>query len=215
MEETLSALDQLVRDGKVRYLACSNHAAWQIAKAIGIAERRGLHHYVAIQAYYSLVGRDLEWDLLPMCASEGLGVLVWSPLAGGLLARGPKEKVAASRRSRVGDLGIGPVDQQVAKAVLDALVAIAGERGVSVAQVALNWVRDRAGITSVIVGARDRSQLEDNLAAAAWRLDEGETGRLDAASERPLPYPHWYQRQFTAERYSRQGAPAEAYHYPE
>jgi aryl-alcohol dehydrogenase-like predicted oxidoreductase len=215
MEETLSALDQLVRDGKVRYLACSNHAAWQIAKAIGIAKGRGLHHYAAIQAYYSLVARDLEWELLPMCASEGLGVLVWSPLAGGLLARGPEEKAAGSRRSRVGDLGIGPVDVTAAAAVLDTLVAVAAERGVSVAQVALNWVRDRAGITSVILGARDRAQLEDNLAAATWRLDQSEIDRLDAVSERPLPYPHWYQRQFTAERYSRLGAPEGAYRYAE
>jgi aryl-alcohol dehydrogenase-like predicted oxidoreductase len=217
MEETLGALDQLVRDGKVRYLACSNHTAWQITKAIGVAERRGLYRYAAIQAYYSLVSRDLEWDLLPMCASEGLGVLVWSPLAGGLLARGREQRnhpPAGSRRAAVGDLGIGPFDPARADAVLDVLVAIAAERGVSVAQVALNWVRGRPGITSVIVGARNRHQLEDNLAAATWDLGADETGRLDAASARPLPYPHWYQRQFTAERYSRQGPPQEAYRYP-
>ncbi len=216
MEETLSALDQLVRDGKVRYLAASNHAAWQIARAIGIANLRNLHHYSAIQAYYSLVSRDLEWDLLPMCAAEGLGVLVWSPLAGGLLARATTDgsPPAGSRRAAVGDLGIGPVDDQVVGAVLEVLGAIAAARSVSVAQVALNWVRDRAGVTSVIVGARDRSQLEDNLAAARWRLDGDEMARLDAASDRRAPYPHWYQRQFTAERHSRTGTPQEAYRYP-
>lgn len=216
MEETLSALDQLVRDGKVRYLACSNHAAWQIAKAIGVANVHGWHRYAAVQAYYSLVSRDLEWDVLPMCASEGLGVLVWSPLAGGLLARGTAGGAApeGSRRAAVGDLGIGPVDDRVVDAVMDVLVAIAAERGVSVAQVALNWVRDRPGITSVIIGARDRSQLEDNLVASRWKLEPAETARLDTASDRPLPYPHWYQRQFTAERHSRQGAPKEAYRYP-
>jgi len=216
MEETLRALDQLVRDGKVRYLACSNHTAWQVAKALGMAGARGLHHYAAIQAYYSLVSRDVEWDVLPMCTSEGLGVLVWSPLAGGLLAHGTDpggDPPVGSRRAQVGDLGIGAVDIRMAGAAIEALNAIASERGVSVAQVALNWVRDRPGITSVIVGARNRHQLADNLAAASWQLSPDEAARLDAATSRPLPYPHWYQRQFTAERYSRHGPPEGAYRY--
>jgi hypothetical protein len=115
----------------------------------------------------------------------------------------------------VGNLGIGPVDGRVAAAVLDALRSVAAGRGVSLAQVALNWVRSRAGVTSVIVGASNSDQLSDNLAAARWQLEPGEVERLDAASSRPLPYPHWYQRQFTAERFSRAGTPPEAYEYPE
>jgi diketogulonate reductase-like aldo/keto reductase len=203
---------------KVRYLACSNQAAWQIAVALGIAERDRLHHYVALQAYYNLVARELEWDLLPLCQAAGLGVLVWSPLAAGLLTgkAGPTGPAPPNtRRARVGDLGIGPVDGRLAAAVLDALRSVAAGRGVSMAQVALNWVRSRAGVTSVIVGARDRDQLSDNLAAAGWQLETEEVDRLDAASSRPLPYPHWYQRQFTAERFSRGGSPPEAYEYPD
>jgi aryl-alcohol dehydrogenase-like predicted oxidoreductase len=217
IDESLDALDQLVRDGKVRYLACSNQAAWQIAVALGIAERNRLHGYVALQAYYSLVARELEWDLLPFCQAAGLGVLVWSPLAAGLLAGKASATGPAppnTRRAQVGDLGIGPVDRRLAVSVLDALRSVAAERGVSVAQVALNWVRSRRGVTSVIVGARDRDQLADNLGAAGWQLEAGEVERLDAASSRPLPYPHWFQRQFTAERFSRDGPPPEAYRYP-
>jgi len=216
LEESLGALDQLVRDGKVRYLACSNLAAWQIAKALGVSERRGLQRYSALQAYYSLVARELEWDLLPVCTSEGLGVFVWSPLAGGLLTdRGdPEGAVDGTRRAAVGDLGIGPLDAPLARAVLAEARAIAAARGVSTAQVALNWTRAREGVTSVIVGARTTAQLADNLAAGTWDLDPGELARLDAASARPLPYPHWYQRQFTAERSSRAGAPPTAYRYP-
>lgn len=216
LEESLSALDRLVRDGKVRYLACSNQAAWQTAKALGLSAARGWHSFSGVQAYYSLVARELEWDVLPMCRAEGLGVLVWSPLSGGLLT----DKVgtdgaapAGTRRAQIGDLALGPIDYEVAARVLGLCRRIAHERGVSVAQVALNWVGGQEAVSSVIVGARTPEQLADNLAAATWSLSADELAELSSVSERPLPYPHWFQRQFTAERFSRAGAPEGAYRY--
>jgi len=209
LDEVLGALDRLVRDGKVRYLACSNYAAWQIARAIGISERRNLDRYVAVQAYYSLVARELEWDVIPACRELGLGVLVWSPLAGGLLSGKFRRDSTpeGTRRSMVGDLGVGHVDHERAWRVIDECEAIARERDVSVAQVALNWVRANDAVSSVIIGARTEAQLADNLATSAWTLSADERGRLDAASAVPLPYPHWFHRQFTAERFSKDGPP--------
>jgi aryl-alcohol dehydrogenase-like predicted oxidoreductase len=209
LDEVLGALDRLVNAGKVRYIACSNYAAWQIAHAVGISERRGLDRYVAAQEYYSLVARELEWDIIPACRALGLGVLVWSPLAGGLLSGKFRRDTTpdGTRRAMVGDLGVGTIDQELAWRVLDTCVDLAGARGVSVAQVALNWVRANDAVSSVILGARTHDQLADNLAAATWELDPDERAALDAASAVPLPYPHWFQRQFTAERFSKQGAP--------
>jgi aryl-alcohol dehydrogenase-like predicted oxidoreductase len=220
LDEVLTTLDGLVTSGKVRYVACSNYTAWQLVKALGIAERRGLERFVAVQAYYSLVARELEWDVIPACRDQGVGVLVWSPLAGGLLSgKFSRERPDApgTRRGMVGDLGVGPVDHAHAWAVVDAAQEVASARGVSVAQVALNWVRSRPEVSSVIVGARTDAQLADDLAAATWSLEPAELAHLDAASVRPLPYPHWFQRQFTAERASRAGAPdpTAAYRYPE
>ena len=209
LEESLLALDRLVRSGKVRYLACSNYAAWQIAWASGISAQRGLDRYVATQAYYSLVARDLEWEIAPACHALGLGVLVWSPLAGGLLSGrlGADDTPSGTRRAWVGDLGIGPVDHERAGRVLATAQGIASARGVSVAQVALNWVRANPAVSSVIIGARTTDQLAENLAAASWSLDGDEKAALDAVSAVPLPYPHWFQRQFTAERFGLGGPP--------
>jgi aryl-alcohol dehydrogenase-like predicted oxidoreductase len=209
LDEVLGALDRLVRDGKVRYLACSNYAGWQIARAIGISERRNLDRYIAVQAYYSLVARELEWDIIPACRELGLGVLVWSPLAGGLLSGKFRRDSTpdGTRRSMVGDLGVGHVDADRAWRVIDECEAIARERDASVAQVALNWLRSNDAVSSVIIGARTDAQLADNLAAATWSLSDDERARLDAASSVPIPYPHWFHRQFTAERYGRDGPP--------
>jgi aryl-alcohol dehydrogenase-like predicted oxidoreductase len=210
LDETLRALDDLVRAGKVRYLACSNLTGWQLMKALAESERRGLERFVALQAYYNLVARELENEHLPLCRDQGVGVLVWSPLAAGFLtgkfprgAPGPE----GTRRTMIGDLGIGPIDEEHGFAVVDAAREIADERGTSVAQVALNWLRSRPEVSSVIIGARTHEQLVDNLAAAQWSLTDDEVARLDAASERTLPYPYWFQRRFTAERFSRDGAP--------
>lgn len=209
LDESLGALDRLVQSGKVRYIACSNYAAWQIARAIGISERRGIDRYVAVQAYYSLVARELEWEIIPACRELGLGLFVWSPLAGGLLSgKFDRDHIPeGTRRAMVGDLGVGHVDTELAWRIIDTCREIAARRGVSVAQVALNWVRANDAVSSVIIGARTMEQLADNLAAASWELSADERAELDAASARPLPYPHWFQRQFTAERYSREGPP--------
>jgi aryl-alcohol dehydrogenase-like predicted oxidoreductase len=190
-------------------LACSNFTAWQMAKALGTSARLGLDRFVAYQGYYSLVGRQLEWDVLPACADLGVGALVWSPLAGGLLSGKFTRDTTPSgtRRSIVGDLGVGPVDLDRAWEILDVAREIAHARDVSIAQVALNWVRAHDAVTSVILGARTIEQLQDNLAAAAWSLDPAERSRLDAASTIDLPYPQWFQHQFTAERHSPAGAP--------
>jgi aryl-alcohol dehydrogenase-like predicted oxidoreductase len=218
LEESLGALDALVQSGKVRYIACSNHAAWQIMKALSVSDRRGLSRYVATQSYYTLVARELEWEIIPLARDQGLGVLVWSPLAGGFLSgKFARAAVppAGTRRAMIGNLGIGPIDEERGFAIVDVMREIAQQRGggVTCAQVALNWLRTRDLVSSVIIGARSDEQLADNLAATQWTMTADEQQLLDEVSAVPFPYPHWYQRQFTAERYSRQGAPAEAFTY--
>jgi aryl-alcohol dehydrogenase-like predicted oxidoreductase len=214
LEETLRTLDDLVRAGKVRYLACSNYAAWQLMKALAVSERRGFERYVATQSYYSLVARELENEMLPLCADQDVGVLVWSPLAGGFLSgkfTRDAEAAADTRRGMIGELGVGHIDVERGFATLDVAREIAQARGASVAQVALNWVRAQPGVSSVIIGARTTEQLADNLAAASWTLSPDEVARLDAATEPERPYPTWYQRQFTRERANRSGTAADSF----
>jgi aryl-alcohol dehydrogenase-like predicted oxidoreductase len=216
LEETLGALDDLVRSGKVRYIACSNYAAWQIMKALSVSDQRGMHRYVATQSYYSLVARELENEILPLCVDQGLGALVWSPLAGGFLSGkfSPREPAPENtRRAMIGDLGVGHIDLGRGHTIVEVARAIATTRSVSVAQVALRWVLARPAVSSVIVGARTAAQLADNLAASQWVLDADEVAALDEASEPERPYPVWYQRQFTAERHDRTGAPDGAFAY--
>jgi aryl-alcohol dehydrogenase-like predicted oxidoreductase len=201
LEETLRALDDLVRQGKVRYIGCSNYSAWHLMKALSISERRGWERYVTHQAYYSLVAREVEHELVPLCLDQGLGLLVWSPLAGGLLSgkqnRG-ETTPEGTRRSWRGDTGT--VDYDTAWATIDVLREIAREREVSVAQVSINWLLGKPGVSSVIVGARTPEQLKDNLSTASWELTESEMERLDGVSQRPLPYPYWHQNKNNAVR---------------
>ena len=201
LEETLRALDDLVRTGKVRYIGCSNYSAWHLMKAASVSERQGLERYVSLQAYYSLVARELEYELVPAAIDQGIGVLVWSPLAGGFLAgrqrRGDVPPVG-SRRAIQGDTGTMDLEQGLD--IVDALEKIATARGVSIAQVALNWVLQRPGVTSVLIGARTIEQLEDNLGTASWTLTPDEVSTLDQISARPLPYPYWHQRRFNSAR---------------
>jgi aryl-alcohol dehydrogenase-like predicted oxidoreductase len=216
IEETLEGLNDLVRSGKVRYIACSNHAAWQTAKALGLAQQNHWSRFVAYQGYYSLVGREIEHDVLPMCRDQGLGVLVWSPLAGGFLTgkfRRDEPAAEGTRRSHTGDLGISKIDEAQGYAIVDELNKIAVSRAASPAQVALNWILRNRDITSVIIGARTTEQLRDNLSAASWELTDNEASRLDQLSAIEAPYPHWFHRQFTAERFSRSGPPADAFNY--
>lgn len=199
VEETLRALDDLVRAGKVRYIGCSNHSGWQLVKALGASERLGLECYVGQQIQYSLAVRDAENELLPAGLDQGVGALIWSPLAQGLLtgkARGGGEK--GSRLDNYGSalrFESGPVD-----AVVDAVLEIAEARNVSASQVALNWLLRRPGVSTVLIGARTEAQLRDNLAAATWSLDDGDLKRLTDVSAVKLPYPNAHQHIFSPAR---------------
>ena len=191
MEEMLRALEDIVRSGRARYIGVSNWAAWQIAKALGIAERRGFDKFVSLQAYYTIAGRDLERELVPMLKSEGLGLLVWSPLAGGFLS-------GKYGRDRQGDAGsrrtafdFPPVDKERAFDCIDAMREIATARGVSVAQIALAWLLHQPAVTSVIIGAKKPEQLADNIGATRVELGADELARLDAVSKLPSEYPGW------------------------
>ena len=195
IEETVRALDTLVRHGHVRHVGVSNWAAWQIVKALGIAERLGLARFESLQAYYTLAGRDLERELVPMLQSEGVGLMVWSPLAGGLLSgkyRGQPSEEGSRRQS----FDFPPVDRPRADECIDAMRPIAEAHGVSVAQVALAWLLHQPVVTSVIIGAKRAEQLADNLAATQLELDADELARLDAVSRLPAEYPGWmFERQ--------------------
>lgn len=198
VEEVLSTLDTLVAAGKVRYVGVSNFSGWQLMKSLDVADRNGWPRYVAHQVYYSLVGRDYEWDLMPLGAAEGVGALVWSPLGWGRLTgriRRGSPIPPGSRLHRTAEFG-PPVDDELLYDVVDVLAGIAEETGRSVPQVALNWLLTRPTVASVIVGARDAAQLRQNLGAVGWQLTDDQVARLDRASERPAPYPHFpYRRQ--------------------
>ncbi|MDM9652807.1 aldo/keto reductase [Stutzerimonas stutzeri] len=193
LEETLSALDHLVRQGKVRYLGCSNYFAWQLMKALSISERKHLEKFVSLQAYYSLVARDVEYELVPLCEDQGLGLTPWSPLAGGFLTgKYPRDnpKAQEGRRSRE-EQNFLQLDEDRAYAILDEVQRIARERDVSPAQVSLNYLLRKPAVSSVLIGATKPEQLEDNLNTAAWSLTPDEVARLDAVSEPPRMYPKW------------------------
>jgi aryl-alcohol dehydrogenase-like predicted oxidoreductase len=191
MEETLRALDQIVRHGHVRYIGVSNWAAWQIAKALGISERLGLARFESLQAYYTVAGRDLERELVPMLQSEGLGLMVWSPLAGGLLSGkyGRQQEGEAGARRTTFDFP--PVDKERAWNCIDAMRPMADARGVSVAQVALSWLLHQRQVTSVIVGAKRAEQLADNIGATRLQLTDAELETIDRASQLASEYPAW------------------------
>ena len=191
LDETLRALEDLVTQGLVRYIGCSNWAAWKIAKAVGISEHRGWSRFVTVQSYYSIAGRDLEREIVPMMQSEGVGLLVWSPLAGGLLSGkfGPGSNGPEGARRSVFDFP--PVNTDRAWPVVEAMRKIGDARGVSVARVALAWILARPFVTSVIIGAKTQEQLDDNLAAAQLELTAEEIKTLDAVSDLPPEYPGW------------------------
>jgi aryl-alcohol dehydrogenase-like predicted oxidoreductase len=191
MEETLRALDQLVRHGHVRYIGVSNWAAWQVAKALGVSERLGLARFESLQAYYTVASRDLERELIPMLRSEGVGLMVWSPLAGGLLSGKYGREQQAEAGSRRIAFDFPPVDKDRAWDCIDAMRPIAQAHGVSVAQVALGWLLHQPQVTSVIVGAKRPEQLADNIGATAVVLSTQELASIDSASRLPVEYPGW------------------------
>jgi aryl-alcohol dehydrogenase-like predicted oxidoreductase len=204
LEETLRALDLLVQSGKVRYIGASNYAAWQLMKALGTSERLGLPQFVSQQIYYSLQGREAEYELVPLAVDQGLGILVWSPLAGGLLSgkyRRGQQPPAGSRH--LTDWGEPPIyDEEGVYDIIEVLVKIAEQRGVSAAQVALAYTLARPAVTSLVIGARSDEQLADNLAAADLTLSDDERAQLDAASAPPLLYPYWHQAKTARDRLS-------------
>lgn len=203
VEETLSALDGLVKSGKVRYVGCSNFSGWHLMKSLAAADRHGWPRYVAHQAYYSLVGRDYEWELMPLGLDQGVGCAVWSPLGWGRLTgkmrRGQPLPAVTRLRSQISNEKGPPVADEYVYRVVDALDAVAAETGRTVPQVALNWLLGRPTVSTVIIGARDEGQLRDNLGAVGWSLTPAQVARLDAASAVTLPYPYWHQRGY-AER---------------
>lgn len=196
--EVLSALNTLVESGKVRYIACSNFSGWHLMKSLSISERYGWAKYVGHQAYYSLVNRDFEWELMPLGIDQGVGTLVWSPLASGLLS-GKYRRGQPQPDARVSQGG-SPVPGFVVSddllfRIVDVLDEISKETGKTVAQVALNWLLQRPTVVSIIFGARNEQQLQDNLGAIGWNLTTDQVKRLDAVSEVPPAYPYWHQRQ--------------------
>ncbi len=200
VEETLRAFDDLVSQGKVRYVGSSNHSAWHVMKALAASDRHGLARYVCQQVNYSLLGRDIEHEIVPLGLDQGLGIMAWSPLHAGLLTgkfrRGVRPDV-----SRLNELDApGTIDYERVYRIVDVLLAMAEERNVTAAQVAINWVLSKPGVDTVILGARHEAQLRDNLAAATWRLTADDVARLDAVSALPEPYPQWHQHKFGIER---------------
>ena len=200
IEETLQTLDDLVRAGKIRYIGCSNFSGWHLMKSLAISEKYGLARYVAHQAYYSLIGRDYEWELMPLALDQQVSAVVWSPLGWGRLTgkirRGaPKPEVSRLQSKVAADAG-PPVDDEYLYRVVDALDEVAHETGKSVPQIAINWLLQRPSVATVIIGARNEAQLRDNLGAVGWSLTSSQVARLDAASEVTLPYPYWHQSGF-------------------
>jgi aryl-alcohol dehydrogenase-like predicted oxidoreductase len=198
VEEVLSTLNQLVVSGKVRYIACSNFSGWHLMKSLDAADKYGWARYVGHQVYYSLIGREYEWELMPLALDQGVGALVWSPLGWGRLTgkiRRGKPLPAQSRLHKTGDMGPQVADEYLYK-VVDALDAVAAETGKSVPQVALNWLLQRPSISTVIFGARNEEQLRQNLGAVGWNLSADQVAKLDAAGEVTPVYPYWHQRQF-------------------
>ncbi|MCC6796920.1 MAG: aldo/keto reductase [Candidatus Hydrogenedentes bacterium] len=200
IEETLDALHGLVQSGKVRYIGCSNFSGWHLMKSIAIAEQRGLPRYVAHQAYYSLIGRDYEWELMPLALDQKVGAVVWSPLGWGRLTgklrRGaPKPEVSRLNEKAAVDAG-PPIHDDYLFAVIDALDEIAKETGKSIPQIALNWLLQRPTVATVIVGARTEDQLKQNLGAVGWALSSSQMKRLNEISYQRPSYPYWHQETF-------------------
>ena len=197
VEEVLGTLDDLVKAGKIRYIGCSNFSGWHLMKSLAVSEKYGLARYVAHQAYYSLVGRDYEWELMPLAVDQKVGAVVWSPLGWGRLTgkirRGQPLPPSSRLNSKlVTDLGPQIPDDYLYK-VVDALEEVARETEKSVPQVALNWVLQRPSVANIIIGARNEEQLKQNLGALGWNLTPEQVKKLDAASDTPKTYPYWHQ----------------------
>ncbi len=201
VEEVLRTFDDLVRSGKVRYIGCSNFSGWHLMKSLAIAEKYGLPRYVAHQAYYSLISREYEWELMPLAIDQGVGTLVWSPLSGGRLTGKVRRGQAPPAGSRAAnETGFLPIDDERLFGIVDTLDELASETGKSIPQLALNWLLQRPTVSSVVIGTRNEDQLRDTLGATGWRLSPDQIAKLDAASATTPIYPYWHQQATFAER---------------
>jgi aryl-alcohol dehydrogenase-like predicted oxidoreductase len=199
IEEVQDTLNTFVREGKVRYIACSNFSGWHLMKSLAVADRYGWTRYVAHQVYYSLIGREYEWELMPLGLDQKIGALIWSPLGWGRLTgkiRRGQPLPEVSRLHKTADYG-PQVNDEYLYTVIDAIDAVAAETGKTVAQVALNWLLQRPTVSSIILGARNEEQLRQNLAAEGWNLTQDQVAALDNASAQTPVYPYWHQRQFS------------------
>jgi aryl-alcohol dehydrogenase-like predicted oxidoreductase len=200
VDETLDTLNKMVSDGKVRYIACSNFSGWHLMKSLSVSERYGWAKYVGHQVYYSLVGRDYEWELMPLAVDQGVGALVWSPLGWGRLTGKIRRETGIPKDSRLNAKVVADAGPQVPEEylykVVDALDEVAKETGKTIPQIALNWLLRRPTVSTLIVGARNEEQLKANLGAVGWKLTHDQVAKLDAASELPKAYPYWHQVQF-------------------
>lgn len=196
LEESLRALDDLVRSGKVRYIGCSNYSAWHLMKALGLSEKHGLERFVSQQVYYSLVARELEYELVPLALDQGIGGIIWSPLSGGFLSGKFRRGQAGPEDSRRVKRGSDPgtIDVEKGFDVVDVLEEVAQAHKATIPQAALNWLLQKPGVTSVLIGARRVEQLADNLKAATWKMTPEEVARLDEVSAVPPIYPYWHQK---------------------
>jgi aryl-alcohol dehydrogenase-like predicted oxidoreductase len=204
IEETLQTLDDLVRAGKIRYIGCSNFSGWHLMKSLAISEKYGLARHVAHQAYYSLIGREYEWELMPLGLDQKVGAVVWSPLGWGRLTgkfrRGaPKPESSRLNTKVASEAGPQVSDEHLFK-VVDALDEVAKETGKSVPQIALNWLLQRPTVSTLVIGARNEEQLRQNLGAVGWNLTKEQVAKLDGASEQPFTYPYWHQNKTFGER---------------
>src|SRR5450631_2351887 len=209
VEEVLSTLDNLVQSGKVRYIACSNFSGWHLMKSLSVSEKYGWSKYIAHQAYYSLLDREFEWELMPLGIDQKIGTIVWSPLSSGRLSGKYNRKNPMPKDNRMQQGGAhGPAtNEELLFTIMDALDIVAAETGKTVAQVALNWLLQRPAISNIVIGARNEEQLKQNLGAVGWNLTVEQIKKLDAASDRDLIYPYWHQRQDT-----RLNPPPDFYH---
>ncbi|WP_374371981.1 aldo/keto reductase [Dongia sp.] len=197
VEETLRALDDLITAGKIRYIGCSNFSGWHVMKSLATSEKYGLARYAVYQGYYSLIGRDYEEELMPLCLDQGVGTMVWSPLGWGRLTGKIRRGQDQSSRIKSGGAEGGPpVENEFLYQVIDVMDEIAKETGKSIAQIALNWLLARPTVCNLVIGARDEAQLKQNLGALGWSLTADQMKRLDAVTEKTPTYPYWHQRDF-------------------
>jgi len=200
VEETLSTLDDLVRAGKIRYIGCSNFSGWHLMKSLSASEKHGWARHVAHQAYYSLIGREYEWELMPLALDQKVGAVVWSPLGWGRLTgklrRGAPQPENSRANSKVASDAGPQVDEEYLYQVVDALDEVAAETGKTIPQIALNWLLQRPTVSTIIIGARNEEQLRQNLGAVGWNLAPEQVAKLDAASDRTPTYPYWHQMGF-------------------